>query len=126
MYTLDMPSATVWSFIGGLTALELAAQGSVLHASQSKAWYPIGVIAGMLLYAISGYVMYLLLRMKESVVFINLGWSIGALIVGALLGFSVMDEKITFAKIGAFLLGAASLVLWDFGDKINLAIVNMK
>ena len=125
IYTLDMPSAKTWSILGGLTVLELAAQGSLLHASQSKARYPLGVITGMLLYAISGYVMYLLLTMKESVVFINLGWSIGALFVGAFLGFSVMHEKMTLAKIGALLLGIASLVLWEFGDEISLAKVKV-
>lgn len=114
-----MASPKAWAILGGITILELSAQASLLYTSQNKAAYPLWLIAGMLMYSVSGYVVYTLLKMKESVVFINLGWNIGSLFVGAILGFVIMKERVTPIKVSALVLGIASLALWAYGEKVD-------
>ena len=114
-----MISPKTWGILAGITLLELIAQASLLYTSQNKSMYPLGLIVGMLLYSISGYIVYILLAMKESVVFINLGWNIGSMFVGGLLGFVIMKEHVTPVKILSLILGISSLALWAYGEKTD-------
>ena len=114
-----MSSTKAWVILAGITLLELAAQTALLYTSQNKEAYPLGLIVGMLLYTASGYIVYALLVMKESVVFINLGWNIGSMFVGAILGFLVMKETVTPLKVSALVLGTSSLALWAYAEKMD-------
>jgi len=102
-----------WALLAALFAFEALGQTSVVVASRSEHRQTLLVGLGMTWYAIAAFMFYWLLRERESVVWVNLTWSVGALVIGACLGIFLEGDVLSANQILALAMGAGSLIIWE-------------
>ena len=104
---------TRWGLLAALVGFEAIGQTSVVLASRSEQQRTFLVGLGMVWYAASGFLFYWLLRERESVVWINLAWSVGALFIGAVLGIFLEGNALSATQVLALAMAAGSLLIWE-------------
>ena len=102
-----------WGLLATLVASEAIGQTLVVVASRSKDRRVFLVGLGMVVYAAAGFLFYWLLRERESVVWVNLAWSVGALFVGASLGIFFEGKVLSANQILALVMSGGSLIVWE-------------
>jgi len=104
-----------WGLLAALLAFEAIGQSSIVVASRSEERQVFLVGLGMIWYAASGFLFYWLLRDGDSVVWVNLTWSVGALFIGSALAILVEGKTLSGKQILALGMAAGSIALWELG-----------
>ena len=103
-----------WGLLGVLLLCEALGQIAIMSAARQEKNRNVMVGAGMAWYAVAGYMFYWLLRHGDSIAWVVLAWSMGALFIGAGLGIYEGDY-LSYQHIGSLVLAAIAIVLWKTG-----------
>jgi hypothetical protein len=104
-----------WGLLAALLAFEAIGQSSIVVASRSDERQVFLVGLGMIWYAASGLLFYWILREGDSIVWVNLAWSVGALFIGSALAILVEGTMLSARQILALGLAAGAIILWELG-----------
>ena len=102
-----------WRLLAALLAFEALGQTSVVLASRTEQQRTFLVGLGMAYYAAAAFLFYWMLTARESVAWINLTWSVGALFIGATLSMFIEGTALSATQVLALAMAAGSLVIWE-------------